>query len=57
MPTEDGYKPGAIKDTIGFQFNPKEVTIAKSAKWELEARTRRPRAHLRWSSRAPTRAS
>jgi len=33
-PTPDGYKPGAMKDTIGFQFNPKEVTIAKSAKWE-----------------------
>ena len=33
-PAPGGYKPGAIKDTIGFQFNPKEVTIAKSAKWE-----------------------
>jgi hypothetical protein len=28
-PAPGGYKPGAIKDTIGFQFNPKEVTIAK----------------------------
>ena len=33
-PAPGGYKPGGIKDTIGFQFNPKEVTIAKSAKWE-----------------------
>ena len=33
-PAPGGYKPGAQKDTIAFQFNPKEVTIAKSAKWE-----------------------
>jgi hypothetical protein len=33
-PAPGGYKPGTQKDTIAFQFNPKEVTIAKSAKWE-----------------------
>jgi nucleoid-associated protein YgaU len=33
-PAKDGYEPGGQKDEIGFQFNPKEVTIAKSAKWE-----------------------
>jgi nucleoid-associated protein YgaU len=29
-----GAKPGALTDTIDFQFNPKEVTISKSAQWE-----------------------
>jgi len=27
-------KPGAKRGAIAFQFNPKEVTIAKTAKWE-----------------------
>jgi nucleoid-associated protein YgaU len=29
-----GSKPGASLGTIAFQFNPKEVTISKSAQWE-----------------------
>jgi Contractile injection system tube protein len=29
-----GAKPGGLIDTIKFQFNPKEVTISKSAQWE-----------------------
>jgi hypothetical protein len=32
-PTPEG-PPGAQRDTIPFQFNPKEVTIQKTAKWE-----------------------
>lgn len=31
---EGGGKPGAERGTVPFQFNPKEVTIAKTAKWE-----------------------
>lgn len=27
-------KPGRLRGTLSFQFNPKEVTIAKTAKWE-----------------------
>jgi nucleoid-associated protein YgaU len=33
-PAPGGAKPGADKGSIKFQFNPKEVTIQKSAKWE-----------------------
>jgi nucleoid-associated protein YgaU len=33
-PVTGGAKPGAQVDTIPFQFNPKELSIAKSAKWE-----------------------
>lgn len=29
-----GGGPGAKRDEVAFQFNPKEVTITKSAKWE-----------------------
>lgn len=29
-----GGEPGAVRDTVPFQFNPKEVTITKAAKWE-----------------------
>jgi hypothetical protein len=29
-----GGDPGAKRGTVPFQFNPKEVTITKSAKWE-----------------------
>ena len=29
-----GGEPGAKRDTVPFQFNPKEVTITKAAKWE-----------------------
>jgi len=29
-----GGDPGAERGTVEFQFNPKEVTISKSAKWE-----------------------
>lgn len=33
-PTPSGGSPGAERGSIAFQFNPKEVTIQKSAKWE-----------------------
>src|SRR3954463_11727003 len=33
-PSGEGGGPGASRGTIDFQFNPKEVTIAKTAKWE-----------------------
>lgn len=33
-PAAEGGGPGASRGTIAFQFNPKEVTIAKTAKWE-----------------------
>jgi hypothetical protein len=33
-PTTGGRKLGETVGTIDFQFNPKELTIAKSAKWE-----------------------
>jgi nucleoid-associated protein YgaU len=33
-PAPGGSKPGASLGSIPFQFNPKEVTIAKAAKWE-----------------------
>ncbi len=34
MPVGGGSKPGAAVDRIPFQFNPKELSISKSAKWE-----------------------
>ena len=33
-PAPGGSKPGAPLGALEFQFNPKEVTIAKTAKWE-----------------------
>jgi nucleoid-associated protein YgaU len=33
-PSGSGGKPGADRGSIPFQFNPKEVTIQKTAKWE-----------------------
>jgi hypothetical protein len=33
-PAPGGSKLGASKGSIKFQFNPKEITITKSAKWE-----------------------
>jgi hypothetical protein len=36
-PNKEGATLGAARGTITFQFNPKEVTIAKSAKWGREA--------------------
>ena len=33
-PASGGSKAGAKRGAIAFQFNPKEVTIAKTAKWE-----------------------
>lgn len=33
-PAQGGSKPGGERGTVDFQFNPKEVTIQKSAKWE-----------------------
>jgi nucleoid-associated protein YgaU len=37
-PSADGSlaKPGAMKGRIDFQFNPKELTLAKSASWSRE---------------------
>ncbi|WP_315098960.1 LysM peptidoglycan-binding domain-containing protein [uncultured Cellulomonas sp.] len=34
-PSKDGAldKPGPLIDTVDFQFNPKELTLSKSAKW------------------------
>ena len=34
VPAEGGSKPGGSIDRIPFQFNPKELSISKSAKWE-----------------------
>jgi nucleoid-associated protein YgaU len=34
QPAPGGSKPGASLGSIAFQFNPKEVTITKSAQWE-----------------------
>ena len=34
MPAEGGAQPGAQIDLIKFQFNPKEFSIQKSAKWQ-----------------------
>jgi nucleoid-associated protein YgaU len=36
-PATGGRKIGSELGTINFQFNPKELTIAKSAKWERKA--------------------
>jgi hypothetical protein len=33
-----GANPGAHIDTINFQFNPKEVTIKKSAQWKKDSK-------------------
>lgn len=33
-PVGGGSEPGALVDQIPFQFNPKELSIQKSAKWE-----------------------
>jgi nucleoid-associated protein YgaU len=33
-PSASGGSPGAKRGSVPFQFNPKEVTITKSAKWE-----------------------
>ncbi len=33
-PSTGGSAPGAERGSISFQFNPKEVTIQKTAKWE-----------------------
>ena len=32
-PAGEGSVPGGLRGSIDFQFNPKEVTIAKTAKW------------------------
>lgn len=34
VPSEGGSKPGAPVDRITFQFNPKELSISKSASWK-----------------------
>jgi nucleoid-associated protein YgaU len=41
---EDGSRPGAQLPEFDFQFNPKEVTIAKSAKWERKRKKDAPTA-------------
>ena len=38
-PAEGGDKPGARRGVIAFQFNPKEVTIAKTVKWDSKPST------------------
>ena len=37
-------KPGAKRGAIAFQFNPKEVTIAKTAEWKRDAATKAKKA-------------
>ena len=37
---QGGVKRGAGKGAIEFQFNPKEMSIAKSAKWESKPAAR-----------------
>ena len=37
VPAPGGAKPGGDIGSIEFQFNPKELTIAKTAKWERKA--------------------
>ena len=45
-----GTKPGRTElDSIDFQFNPKEVTISKSAKWDRSP-SKGPRSQVRHSS-------
>ena len=56
-PVGGGSKPGASIDRIPFQFNPKELSISKSAKWERDERARRRRPPARRSSTARTPAS
>lgn len=34
QPSGSGAKPGDYRDSVDFQFNPKEVTIQKGATWE-----------------------
>jgi nucleoid-associated protein YgaU len=38
-PAAGGSKPGGELGSVSFQFNPKEVTIAKTAKWERKPAT------------------
>src|SRR6476661_6235319 len=39
-----GGAPGASRGSVAFQFNPKEVTITKAAKWERKTTKRSPKA-------------
>ena len=34
---ESGYEPGVMLGSVDFHFNPKELTVSKSAKWPREA--------------------
>jgi nucleoid-associated protein YgaU len=43
-PAGGGSKPGARRGAIAFQFNPKEVTIAKTANWKRDPATRAKKA-------------
>jgi nucleoid-associated protein YgaU len=43
-PAKGGSRVGDLIDRIPFQFNPKEMTIAKSAKWERKAARGAPTA-------------
>src|SRR3712207_2153120 len=38
-PANGGSSPGAKRGAIAFQFNPKEVTIAKTANWKRNPAT------------------
>ncbi len=43
-PASGGNKAGTKRGAITFQFNPKEVTIAKTAKWERKTAKGAPKA-------------
>jgi hypothetical protein len=43
-PAAGGGKAGGSRGSVSFQFNPKEVTIAKSAKWERKTSKGAPTA-------------
>jgi nucleoid-associated protein YgaU len=43
-PADGGSKPGAKRGAIAFQFNPKEVTIAKTANWKRNPATEAKKA-------------
>lgn len=44
VPAGGGAKPGGLRGSIDFQFNPKEVTIQKAAKWERQSAKRANKA-------------
>lgn len=40
-PRSGSTTPGGVRSTIDFQFNPKELKVAKSAKWKRESQRNR----------------